>query len=312
MPDFHPDLHPELRPPDLRPHERLLRATASPTQAGDWALVLAAAGIPHRVEEGGGRFALIVHADDEGRGAEALAGYDEEGAPEVVPAAPDRGGSPLGVLAAIGFSAMFLVTGAAAGASRWFDLGAASAALIAHGAWWRAITALTLHADLIHLGGNVVASLIFISAVGRWLGTGLGGLLILASATAANLLTAAVHRQAFVSIGASTATFAALGLCVGLQVVRRLKLHTRRGYVWVPIGAALALYAMTGVGGPGTDRFAHLFGIGVGTAVGLGAASAQLSRGWQPPRAAVQALLGVLTVGAVAGAWLLAFGAARG
>jgi membrane associated rhomboid family serine protease len=296
--------------PELRAHERLLRTTASPTKAGDWTLVLAAAGIPYRVDEGGGQFAIVVDADDEARAAEALAGFDEEGAPEVAPTAPDRGRSPLGLLAAIGFSAMFLVSGARDGGSRWFDAGAANAELIAHGAWWRAVTALTLHGDLLHLAGNVVASLIFISAVGRWLGTGLGGALILASATAANLLTAAVHRKAFVSIGASTATFAALGLCVGLQVVRRLKLGTRRGYVWVPIGAALALYAMTGVG-PDADRYAHLFGIGMGTAVGLGAAYAQLGRGWQPPRAAGQALLGTLAAGAVVGAWLLAFGAAH-
>jgi membrane associated rhomboid family serine protease len=297
--------------PELRAHERLLRTTASPTKAGDWTLVLAAAGIPHRVDEGGGQFAIVVEADDEARAAEALAGFDAEGPPEIAPAAPDQGRSPLGLLAAIGFSAMFLVTGTRDGGSRWFDVGAASAALIAHGAWWRAITALTLHADLLHLAGNVVASLIFISAVGRWLGTGLGAGLILASATAANLLTAAVHREAFVSLGASTATFAALGLCVGLQVVRRLKLRTRRGYVWVPIGAALALYAMTGVG-PDADRYAHLFGIGVGTAAGLGAAYAQLERGWQPPRALAQALLGAGALAAVVGCWLLAFGAARG
>jgi membrane associated rhomboid family serine protease len=295
----------------MNPHDRVLRETASATKAGDWALVLTAAGIPHRVDEGGGRFVVVVHADDEPRAAEALAGFDEEGAPEVVPPAPDRGPSPLGLLAAIAFSAMFLVTGTRAGGSRWFEVGTASAALIAHGAWWRAVTALMLHADLLHLAGNVVASLIFISAVGRWLGAGLGAVLLLASATAANLLTAAVHRTGFESVGASTATFAALGLCVGLQVVRRLKLGARRGYIWVPIGAALALYAMTGVG-PDADRYAHLFGIGVGTLVGLGAAYAQLWRGWQPPRAPAQIVLGVLALAAVAGAWLLAFAAARG
>ena len=95
----------------MNPDERVLRETRSPTEAGDWALVLTAAGIPHRVDEGGGRFAIVVHADDEARAAEALDGFDDEGAPEVVPAAPDRGRSPLGLLAAIAFSAMFLVTG---------------------------------------------------------------------------------------------------------------------------------------------------------------------------------------------------------
>jgi hypothetical protein len=38
--------------------EHLLRTTASPTQAGDWALVLAAASIEQRVDEREGRFEL--------------------------------------------------------------------------------------------------------------------------------------------------------------------------------------------------------------------------------------------------------------
>jgi membrane associated rhomboid family serine protease len=298
-------LSPAGAPPGVAGLGTVVRATASPTQAGDWALVLTAAAIAHRVDERDGRFTIVVGAGDEARAAAALAGFDEEGAPEVIPPAPDRGRSPLGVLAAMGFAAMFLVTGTRAGGSRWFDAGAASAELIAKGAWWRAITALTLHADLLHLAGNVVASLIFISAVGRWLGTGLGAILILLAATAANLLTAAVHRTAFVSVGSSTATFAALGFVVGLQVVRRLRLRTRRGYAWLPLGAGLALYAMLGVG-PDADRYAHLFGLGMGAVLGLGAAGLELGRGWRPPGPIVQALLGAIALGAIVLAWALA------
>ncbi len=289
---------------------RVLRTTNSPTQAGDWALVLTAASIPHSVDEGQGQFAVLVAVEDEAKAAEALAAFDAEGAPEVPPPAPDRGRSLLGLQAAIGFALMFLVTGPRAGGSRWFDVGSASAELIWHGAWWRAITALTLHADPLHLAGNMIACLLFVSAVGRWLGAGVGALLILVSATAANLLTAAAHRTAFVSVGSSTATFAALGLCAGLQVLRRLQLRTRRGYAWVPIGAGLALYAMLGVG-PDADTYAHLFGLGIGTTVGLGAAYAQISRGWRPPRTIVQVLIGAATVGAVVFAWWIAFRAGR-
>ncbi len=285
---------------------RVLRATASPTKAGDWALVLTAAGIHHHVDERDGQFALLVAVEDEPRAQEALTGFDDEGAPEQAPPVPDRGPSPLGVLVAATFGAMFVVTGTRAAGSRWFDLGSASADAIIHGAWWRAVTALTLHADLLHLAGNVIASLIFVAAVGRWLGAGLGGALLLGSATAANLLTAAVHRTAFDSVGGSTATFAALGLCAGLQVVRRLKLRTRRGYAWVPIGAGLALYAMLGVGA-GADLYAHLFGLGMGTLVGVGVAAGQLSRGWRAPGTLAQVLLGVGTLVALAGCWLMAW-----
>jgi rhomboid protease GluP len=295
--------------PAPSPDERIIRTTASPTVAGDWALVLTAAGIPHRVDETpepAASFAVVVAAADEARASEALAGFDAEGAPESPPPAPDRGRSLLGLQAALAFALLFLMTGPRSAGSRWFEVGSASADLIWRGAWWRALTALTLHADLLHLAGNVVASLIFISAVGRWLGAGVGALLIVASAMVANLLTAAVHRTAFVSVGSSTATFAALGLCAGLQVVRRLRLKTRRGYAWVPIGAGLALYAMLGTG-PDADTYAHLFGLGLGTAVGLGAAHAQIGRGWRAPGALMQAALGVGVLAAIALAWGQAF-----
>ena len=287
--------------------DHLLRTTSSPTQANDWALVLAAAAIEHRVDEHDGHFALMIHAADATAAAEALAGFDAEGAPEQQPAAPDHGWSPLGLLCAIGLAAMFLVSGTRDHGSPWFAAGTASSELIVRGAWWRAVTALTLHADLFHLAGNVIASLVFMSAVGRWLGGGLGAFLILASATAGNLLTAVRHHaKPHDSVGASTATFAALGLVAGLQVARRLRLRTRPGYAWVPIGAGLGLFAMLGVAA-GSDYYAHLFGLGFGLLFGVGWAIAQLKRGWRAPPAPMQVLLGAVTIAAIAGCWLLAF-----
>jgi rhomboid protease GluP len=284
--------------------ETLLRATANPTQAGDWALVLAAAGIVYRLDQRDGRFVLTVDAADAAAAETALAGFDAEGPVRPDPPAPDAGASALGILSAIGLCAMFLVAGPSGQigpGSRWFEAGAASAERIASGQWWRALTALTLHADLLHLAGNVVAALIFVSAVGRWLGGGLGALVLLTAAGAANLLTAAVHRTAFVSIGASTATFSALGLCAGLQVVRRLRGGARRKYAWVPLGAGLGLYAMLGVS-PGADTYAHLFGLGLGAAIGSLAAPGKA----RAPRTAVQILLGGAALAAIGAAWGLA------
>ena len=292
--------------------DHVLRTTASPTKAGDWALVLAAASIEHRVDQRDGHFALIVHAADASAAEQALAGFDEEGAPEQPPPAPDRGWSPLGVLCAIGFLAMLLVTGTRERGSIWFAAGTASADLIMHGAWWRVVTALTLHGDIWHVASNAVASLVFVTAVGRWLGAGLGALALLLAGVGGNFLTAIRHRTGHDSICASTATFAAIGLVAGLQVARRMRLRTRPGYVWLPIGAALGLFAMIGVGGAWystskVDYWAHLFGLGVGVLLGAGWAIAQLKRGWKAPGPAAQALLGVVTIGIIVGCWLLAF-----
>ena len=286
--------------------DHLLRTTASTTEANDWALVLAAASIEHRVDERDGQFALVVHAADAAAAGEALDAFDAEGAPEQPAPAPDLGWSPLGLLCAIGFAAMLLVSGTWDQGSIWFRVGSASAERIMHGDWWRAVTALTLHADLFHVVGNVVATLIFVSSVGRWLGGGLGATLILLSATAGNLMTAVYHRTNHDSVGASTATFAALGIIAGLQTVRRLTLRTRPGYWWVPLGAGLALFAMTGTT-RGADYKAHLFGLGFGALFGVGWAFAQLRRGWRTPRPLVQALLGTAALGAVVVSWLLAF-----
>jgi len=287
--------------------DHVLRTTTSPTQAGDWALVLASASIEHRVDERDGHFALHVRPEDEAAAGAALAAFDAEGEPEQQPPAPDVGWSSLGLLGAIAFAAMLLVTGVRAGGSRWFEAGSAAAALIKHGEWWRAVTALTLHEDMAHAVLNGIAALVFFSAVGRWMGAGLGALAITVSASLANLLAAVLHKPNVVSVGASTATFAALGIVAGLQVARRLRLRTRRGYAWVPLGAALALFAMTGVGGEGVDYQAHLAGLGVGAAVGVGWAVMVLRRGWRPLRPLLQALIGVATLAAVAGCWWLAF-----
>ena len=80
-------------------------------------------------------------------------------------------------------------------------------------------------------------------------------------------------------------------MIAGLQVARRLRLRTRPGYCWVPIGAGLGLFAMLGVAA-GSDYWAHLFGLGFGVLFGVGWAIAQLKRGWRAPRPPVQALLG--------------------
>ena len=55
-----------------------IRATRRATQAEEWALVLAAAGIPHRVEPGEPGWILLVPDAETPRAHAALAAYDEE------------------------------------------------------------------------------------------------------------------------------------------------------------------------------------------------------------------------------------------
>lgn len=283
--------------------------------------MLAAVGVPYRVERADtGDLLVVVPAGNEAQALRALDANDRELAEgrAVAPAVPDRGTNALGIVMGMLLTGFQFITGVweSRPAGSWFAVGVADAARIRGGEWWRAVTAMTLHADLMHLFGNVAASLIFVGAAGRWLGPGVAAALILLAGTGANLLTAVVEKQDHLSVGASTATFAALGLVVGLQVVRRWRGGGAiRRRAWVAAGAGLALLAMLGVGAR-ADVFAHAFGLGLGTVCGIAAGvldPPRVAAGVAPPRASltmrvVQAALALGTLGAVALAWARAFG----
>jgi membrane associated rhomboid family serine protease len=288
-----------------------VRQTSDPVRASDWALVLAAAGLPHELRENDGELTLWVEGSEALAAARALDAYDAESrvadSERVVPPVVEAP-SQLGWAVALVLAAFYLAAGSydvPGEPSRWFRLGSASAELILHGQWWRAVTALTLHADLLHLFGNAVAALIFVTAVGRWLGPGLGATLILLAGAGGNLLTAVAHGIGHVSVGASTATFAALGLLVGRAAARRSRQPPLRRKAWVPIGAGLGIFAMLGVG-ERSDVLAHLFGLAAGGVLG-GLAAHLLAQGRRPGRLA-QSALALAAAAALASCWLLAFG----
>ncbi|HEY4188548.1 MAG TPA: rhomboid family intramembrane serine protease [Polyangia bacterium] len=295
-----------------------IRSAPSLERMDEWVLVLAATGIPNRVDRQiDGGYVLGVAPQNVTAAERALRAYDIESqsAARVAPAAPDRGSNALGIGVALALIGFVFVTGywETEPASRWFAAGVADASRIRAGEWWRAITAMTLHADVMHLLGNVAASVIFISAAGRWLGAGVGAAAILLAGTGANVLTAWVERSDHFSVGASTATFAGLGLVVGLQVVRRWRGGGAiRRRAWVAAGAGFALLAMLGMGAK-ADVFAHAFGLGLGTLLGIVAGivdhpTAEVAGGAAGRRGTLvawltQSALVLGTAAAVAAAW---------
>ena len=90
--------------------------------------------------------------------------------------------------------------------------GRLDAGAVMSGEIWRVVTALTLHGDIAHIMSNSLFGVIFGLFVGRHLGSGLGWLLVLICGALANMLNALIQPESFRAIGASTATFAALGL----------------------------------------------------------------------------------------------------
>jgi membrane associated rhomboid family serine protease len=283
--------------------ETSFRVTPSRRQAEDWALALTAAGIPHKLERTPAGWALIVAWRDEERVASELDAVQSENlvATHSTAAELEYGTTYVGFALAALFLAFYFITGSRDAAVIWFRAGSASADAILEGELWRTVTALTLHADAPHVLGNAVSCVIFVTAVCRTLGPGIGSWLILLAGAVGNAITAYAHGTGHSSVGASTALFGAVGILAGLQFAMQHRRLPRRRRAWVPIAAGLALLAMLGTG-RNADIAAHFFGFAVG--IPLGAAAALAVR--RPPTSRLQWPLALIAAGAVVGCWLIA------
>lgn len=149
-----------------------------------------------------------------------------------------------------------------------------SIALIKDHEWWRPFTALFLHADASHLMGNLLSGLFFGTLVARSIGPLRAWPLILACGTIGNALTSALTwPEPFVSIGSSTAVFAALGILSGLGFAAMLRHRFRLPWAKTiaPVLAGIVILGWLGGGTPGgnTDVLGHIFGFTAGLAAGL-------------------------------------------
>jgi membrane associated rhomboid family serine protease len=198
-----------------------------------------------------------------------------------------------------------------AGPGWWEDRGTAASREMMAGQWWRAFTALTLHADLGHLGANLAAGLVYAAFLLPILGSGWTWLFVLLAGGAGSWLNAWGHRDIeHLSIGASTAVFAALGILVAAQCTMRVLAvrAVRVREILLPVGAGLGLLAYLGVGDQQTDYTAHFFGLMAGTPFGV--AGVWLRLGQRTP-AAVQALVAWAAAALLALCWAMAARHAR-
>ncbi len=163
-----------------------------------------------------------------------------------------------------------------------------SQGVLAEGQWWRIVTAITLHADVSHLAGNILSIAIFAYLCCRYMGNGLAWILILLAATAANLTNDLINAErAFFSLGASTACFAALGLLTGFPIgtyFRSKEPISTRDWL-IPFSGGCILFAWLGGGDFPTDVAGHfwsfLYGLGLAILAAHTAMHAKLSQFWQ-------------------------------
>ena len=148
--------------------------------------------------------------------------------------------------------------------------------LVASGEWWRPFTSLFLHADVGHLLSNVCIGGIFCVMTAQTLGRWRAWLLILLSGTLGNALNAwARYPSDFASLGASTATFGALGLLTGAAVAAAWRSRSYREFrpLVAPIFVGAMMLGMYGLGdgtpASNTDVAGHFAGWSCGVLLGF-------------------------------------------
>jgi membrane associated rhomboid family serine protease len=279
--------------------------TPSRQRADEWAVVLAAAGTPHRLRRRLDGWAVIVPPDDVPSALASLAAYDQENSREGTSRHDEttsaRPMTIVGAVVALLLIGFFAITGPRAAHSTWFERGSADATRMMEGEWWRAITALTLHADAPHLAGNAAATVVLVTAVCWYLGPGVGLWLLLLGGRRRQRR----HRRC-------PRWRSRLRRCIHGHLRRHW--HPRSpAHHWRPRGSGReevmgrdrgkpGSLAFLGTG-PHADLLAHLFGFLLGLGLGLIAA---LTIRWIPP-APVQWLLAAAAAAAVVGAWRVAF-----
>lgn len=255
------DLHPLGRfPTEAAAHEHALVALA----LGEACWVL---------PEPDGDFQLLAEPGPAPRIAAEIEAYvAEQSEPE--PPVPDLPTHPVRPMFCLAWVAVLALV------FRWQEVdptlteraASSSIGLLARGEWWRPFTALFLHGDLGHLVGNIVTGSCFGLLVARSIGALRGWLMILMAGVLGNLATSWIAwPEAFVSLGASTAVFGALGILSGHGVGAsfRVRRKVRLAVVAAPLTAGIVLLGFLGGGGnPQTDVLGHCNGFAAGVVLG--------------------------------------------
>ena len=294
--------------PENPPVDTVAGWTVSSQQAYLWSLVLHSSHIQHQLTSLGGKWTISVAQEMIDPAVAQLEAYEHENKNWPPPKNEPEGllffhkRRPPTVLL-MGILLLFFVeTGPWSSGEKWFLAGAVDSAMIKdHAEWWRLVPGLTLHADAVHMLGNVIIGGIMIHFLCKILGSGLGWFLVFIVGMMGNAMNIFVRDGAHLAVGFSTAVFGVVGLLSGLEMRRGFNLKA----MLLPFGAGVSLLAMLGSSGGRTDLGAHLWGLLCGIAVGLALASFPSFLKWSAkiPR---QILFFVAAVIIVVGSWWLA------
>ena len=177
-----------------------VRRCARRGQAEQYALVLAAMGMQSSIAPEGKFMALYVAHEDAARANDELAAYDSENRER--PPGRDwlRPALPRVEVALVYWTVLLFFFAAGrheAFSFDWIGEGAVQSGLMLKGEWWRAVTALCLHASGAHLLGNLVFGTVFLMLLAQVTGAGVAALAMITAGAAGN-----VHKCACAIAGA--------------------------------------------------------------------------------------------------------------
>ena len=140
---------------------------------------------------------------------------------------------------------------------------------VRHGEWWRPITALFLHANLLHLGMNGLALWLFGPAVEKSMGRWRYLVIFLGAGSLGNLLSAVLGRYD-VSVGASGGIFGVIGAfaVATYRLDSPLYAPLRRRLLWLLAAMVAADLTISGLE-PQVDNLAHAAGFVAGVTLAL-------------------------------------------
>ena len=225
-------------------------------KAREFGLVLHSVGIHSGMMQAEGQWIVLARLEDVERARAEIGRYERENVdwpPRERLLTPISNGywAALGYATLIALLHVWRVNGEFG--VDWVGAGRSDAARVASGEWWRAITALTLHADVPHVLGNILFGSVFGIILAQTIGVGLAWCCVFLAGFLGNLVNAWIQNPAHASIGASTAVFGALGAQVGYLWKKRRVLPVSPLRQWAPVIGGIALFGWLGVGGSSLD-----------------------------------------------------------
>lgn len=293
--------------PDLDPTRVALLRARDPRALRDAVLVLQARSIDFELVREEQEVLIVVDGLEESAARrELLAFARENSGPASEPFQPRLGGALAAALWAVGLALAFQAQLRFFGGHDWRAEGLMDAAKVQDGELWRAGTALTLHADPTHLLSNVLFGAVFLVLLGQGVGGGAALALTFGGGALGNLANAWLRGPGHLSLGASTAVFAALGALIVAEYLRRDRSQAPadRARRAAPLLAGIALLGWLGVGGENTDVTAHLTGFAAGGLLGLFTRPKRVDATLENPGA--QLAFGSLAALGIALCWALA------